>query len=378
MTHLNDSDCHYFSASVASKLRDINLAIIVNHLNYWINRNKNENKNFIEGKYWTYQTIKYIAEKYSYYSEHQVKRFLRKLIDKKVLIRRNFNKEKFDKTSWYTFTDEFKKFLDENEKTSKKNDGAKSNKRKNDNEINSAKYTIKETNLHHREDNAQDTDNEQFTKTTESHHDNSIPRSNKTAPPLQIVKSEDIANCVDLNKNSSFVGVITLDAEMLQALGYQQRTQNSDNEQRRCNIAKPIPYNSNNNVILHKCNITGRSAKTRSSHSAKNDFYFSHESKKFENISESDLDSFKQAYPEVNVAQEVSRAEQWLLSNPSKSNKKLWRKFLTGWLSRANDKAENRKAYQSQNGRPNNRFGVDRRTRDRYGNPVSSPIDNLF
>lgn len=37
----------------------------------------------------------------------------------------------------------------------------------------------------------------------------------------------------------------------------------------------------------------------------------------------------------VDVDHEMAKANQWLLSNPHKANRVRWRKFLTGWLSRA-------------------------------------------
>lgn len=127
---------------------------------------------------------------------------------------------------------------------------------------------------------------------------------------------------------------------------------------------------------ITKENIQKNIAQSRASHGHEQrpDFSFSSSSGKFEGITESDLDEWKAAYPEIDVRREISKAQQWLLSNPSKARKKLWRKFLTGWFGRANDKAENQKAYRSQSGSSK----VDRRTLDKHGNPVESPADGLF
>jgi hypothetical protein len=104
--------------------------------------------------------------------------------------------------------------------------------------------------------------------------------------------------------------------------------------------------------------------------------FFCFELKKFVGIEKEDLESWKSAYPEVDLGKEISRATEWILSNPSK-RKKLWRKFLTGWLKNENDKIENRKAYASQNKQMP--FGIrDRRNFDDHGNPVVSEASLRF
>jgi hypothetical protein len=118
--------------------------------------------------------------------------------------------------------------------------------------------------------------------------------------------------------------------------------------------------------------------KTNSSNSLRSseqrlDFYFSLESNKFEGITEKDKSDWKSAYPEIDIEREIIKAQEWLKSNPSKSKKKLWRKFITGWLSRANETMENKKAYRSNNSQP-----IDRRTLNKDGSPISSPVDGLF
>ena len=80
------------------------------------------------------------------------------------------------------------------------------------------------------------------------------------------------------------------------------------------------------------------------------DFSFSSSSGKFEGITEKDKVEWKIAYPAIDMERETIKAEQWLKANPSKAKKKLWRKFLFGWFSRANDKAENQAAYRSNTG----------------------------
>lgn len=130
------------------------------------------------------------------------------------------------------------------------------------------------------------------------------------------------------------------------------------------------------NLKKENLSLAQTDEKDSSSHTASpiraKDFSFSFDSMKFEGITKKDLDEWRQLYPNISLETEILRSEQWVKANPSKSNKKLWRKFLNTWFSKAQDKAFNQKAYQS--------FGnkVDRRTKNQDGSPVETPHDNLF
>lgn len=72
---------------------------------------------------------------------------------------------------------------------------------------------------------------------------------------------------------------------------------------------------------------------------------FCFESGKFEGISEIDLQDWKVAYPNADASKQLAAQAQWLKANPSRANKKNWRKFITNWLSKADEKALNRIAF---------------------------------
>lgn len=103
---------HSFSVELAAKY-GIPEAIIIHHFQYWIQFNANLKRNFFEGRYWSYQTLTEIAAHFDYFSFDQVKRILKKLEKKGVIIKGNFNKNKFDQTVWYAFKNQAE-FLNEN------------------------------------------------------------------------------------------------------------------------------------------------------------------------------------------------------------------------------------------------------------------------
>lgn len=102
----NSSIHHTFDVLLAKELKDVNLAILIHNMQFWIMLNKRKNINHFEDRTWTYQTIKDIAACFPYWSTKQVERLLIKAVKFGIMQTGNFNKSKFDKTLWYAFVDE--------------------------------------------------------------------------------------------------------------------------------------------------------------------------------------------------------------------------------------------------------------------------------
>lgn len=99
------SETHSFDTAIAAKY-GVTEAIMIKHFTHWITLNRRMEKNFIDGKTWTYQTLEYIAAHFAYLSWDQVNRLIRKLCSVGVLKKGNFNKHKYDRTVWYAFAEE--------------------------------------------------------------------------------------------------------------------------------------------------------------------------------------------------------------------------------------------------------------------------------
>lgn len=99
---------HVFDVDMA---KDYGLleAVLISNFEYWLAHNKANKINFHDGKYWTFNSGKAFAELFPYASKRQVEYALKKLKDAGVIETGNYNKDKRDKTLWYTFTDEFAK-----------------------------------------------------------------------------------------------------------------------------------------------------------------------------------------------------------------------------------------------------------------------------
>lgn len=95
---------HSFDVGIA-KLLGVNAAIVFNHIVYWLRINAAKGSNFIDGRTWMYETQAEMAAFLEYMTLEEVKKSVVKLLDAGLLIKGNYNKNAFDKTSWYTTSD---------------------------------------------------------------------------------------------------------------------------------------------------------------------------------------------------------------------------------------------------------------------------------
>jgi hypothetical protein len=95
---------HFFDIEVA-ELYGINCAVILENIYYWIEHNRANEKNFHDGRYWTFNSTKAFGELFPYLSKKQIETALKKLREEGILITGNYNQLKYDRTLWYAITD---------------------------------------------------------------------------------------------------------------------------------------------------------------------------------------------------------------------------------------------------------------------------------
>jgi len=91
---------HHFDIEIAKKL-NINCAVIYNNIQFWTSKNKANGKHFIDGNYWTYNSVKAWNELLPYLSQKQIRTALDKLEESGLIISGVFNKAGYDRTKWY-------------------------------------------------------------------------------------------------------------------------------------------------------------------------------------------------------------------------------------------------------------------------------------
>lgn len=86
-------------------------AIFLENLIFWVIRNRANEKNFFDGRTWTYNSVRALRELFPFWSDYQMRRVLESLIKQGVIVKGNYNKNPYDRTMWYALADEEKLIL---------------------------------------------------------------------------------------------------------------------------------------------------------------------------------------------------------------------------------------------------------------------------
>lgn len=114
---LGGSSMHHSFDIHLAEIYGIKESTIIHHFQHWISLNKTLGRNQHEGRTWSCQTIKEIAAHFPYMTESEIYEIIEKLCRGKgrraknqefdpVLVKGNFNKSKYDHTTWYAFENE--------------------------------------------------------------------------------------------------------------------------------------------------------------------------------------------------------------------------------------------------------------------------------
>lgn len=96
-------EMHSFDKNIA-KLTNVNCAIILQNIFYWVEKNKANEIHLHDGKYWTYNSMKAFEELFPYLNARQIRYALQMLEKEGLILTGNFN-ETCTRTLWYTVTD---------------------------------------------------------------------------------------------------------------------------------------------------------------------------------------------------------------------------------------------------------------------------------
>jgi len=69
-------------------------------------------------------------------------------------------------------------------------------------------------------------------------------------------------------------------------------------------------------------------------------------------VTEADRASWRSAYPAVDIDRQLAAMHEWLRANPDKARKKRWRRFVTGWLARQQERGGDRPAVAANGAAP--------------------------
>ena len=83
----------------------IDVAVFLENLKYWSEKNASIQENFIDGRYWVYHTLGGFAALYPIWSRDQVKRIIAKCKDAGLVLVADYNNDPYKRTKWYSLSD---------------------------------------------------------------------------------------------------------------------------------------------------------------------------------------------------------------------------------------------------------------------------------
>lgn len=95
---------HHFDSDLAVRYGIVE-AILINHFEYWIELNRTNDRNYYDGRYWTFNSMKAMIEIFPYLTEKKIRNALKNLQDEGLLLVGNYNRSAYDRTLWYAFSD---------------------------------------------------------------------------------------------------------------------------------------------------------------------------------------------------------------------------------------------------------------------------------
>lgn len=195
-TNIPATKIHSYNVSVAADV-GINAAVIFYNICYWVEENTANERNFINGEYWTYNTVNAFKTLFPEMSYEQIRNALRKLENAKYIKSAFLNEDTRDRTKWYTVVDK-NKWITSNKCNCENShmDCDKSQKEHGESTDDNNIYNNKNTDT----DNKQPNDNQKDNKPTDNSHDKyaledvkrssskgnmyaSVPEEHKDVPP---------------------------------------------------------------------------------------------------------------------------------------------------------------------------------------------------
>jgi hypothetical protein len=89
--------------------KDAHICIFIANLASWLRYNAaKENpsdRNYFEGRYWSYNTIKDFVNYFNFWSIKNIRTIIKHCEDEGLILISTFNRKKYDQTLWYTLTD---------------------------------------------------------------------------------------------------------------------------------------------------------------------------------------------------------------------------------------------------------------------------------
>jgi hypothetical protein len=95
-----------FDRDLACKI-GVEESIMVSNFVYWLQHNKANRKHYHDGRYWTYNSVQAFTELFPFWTTKQLRRIMESLYAQNVILKGNYNQQSFDRTGWYSLSDDY-------------------------------------------------------------------------------------------------------------------------------------------------------------------------------------------------------------------------------------------------------------------------------
>jgi len=96
---------HSFDIDIAIKY-GVQEAILIENFRFWIAKNKANGKHYYDGRWWTYNSAKALAELFPYWSSKQIERLLASMKSSGILVTGHYSQNTYDRTNWYSIAED--------------------------------------------------------------------------------------------------------------------------------------------------------------------------------------------------------------------------------------------------------------------------------
>lgn len=90
-------------------------AVFLDAIMFWYRSNRGDDRNFRDGRWWTYNSVKAYEEIFPWWNAGQIRRIISRCREKGALLAGDYNQDRRDRTAWYSPSDELLALYGENE-----------------------------------------------------------------------------------------------------------------------------------------------------------------------------------------------------------------------------------------------------------------------
>ena len=93
-----------FNVDIA-QMYGVEESIFIHNLYFWILKNEANGRHWYEGRHWTYNSMAAFSELFPFWTPSQMRRIISNCVAKGAVIKANFNKSNYDRTTWYALSE---------------------------------------------------------------------------------------------------------------------------------------------------------------------------------------------------------------------------------------------------------------------------------